>query len=112
MIIGGTTYPYLYNAQSWNFDKELVGYNGKNEPIYADTSFFELKTNRLDGAELLWWTTTLLTGLPSKEFSSLTIYDRYNAQTAYTHCIVQKPIWSRFDGFDYFDVTIRIVDIY
>ena len=114
MVIGGITLPSAYDgvATSYNFNREILGYNGQRDPIYADSYFLEWKVDRLEKAGMDWWVSTLLADGDSYEFTSITLYTAPSATSSFGHCKVLRPAYERFDGFDYINVTISIVDIY
>ena len=114
MVIGGNTLPSAYDgiATSYNYNREILGYNGENDPIYANEAFLEWKIDRLEKAGMDWWIDTLLADGNSYTFNSITLYTAPSATSTFGHCKVLKPTYERFDGYDYINVVISIVDIY
>ena len=91
---------------------EILGYNGKGEPVKADGQSLEWVYDELSADEWDWWATTLLGDAASAEFTQAQLYDDNKDLTTFTHCIVYRPVREKFLRGKHINVTISITDIY
>lgn len=91
----------------------VVRQNGLGEDVVAGASTILWKWTRLTPGDFAWWYTTLLTGLPSRTFSTGTtrFVNNLGVETAYTSCVVHRPVFERMSGGEYLGVTVIIDQI-
>lgn len=113
MTIGGVTIPtslergfYLFNPP------EILRSNGIGEAVaagYASVTWTWATMELGDSTKgFTWWYTTLLTGLPSKTFTSASLYNNLQASTNYTNAVVYRPTYEKINGSLYYNVIVEI----
>lgn len=89
-----------------------VRYNGEGLAVTAGTSSLTWKWGRMTQTEWNWWYTTLLTGFASKAFTSgIRLVNDLNVETAYSACVVSRPVAETVTGAEYLGVTVEITQL-
>lgn len=113
--INNIAIPVSMVTKNYGYDWQeptILGYAGDSSPITATTgSTLTFTFPRLDDTQWAWWVTTLLGAQDHAEFSQCRLYDNDKVETAFTHCIVYKPVRTRFLEGYHMEVTVRITDI-
>lgn len=99
---------------TYSFAQPPLGRNGRGTAIAAPyaTLTWQFDYMALDTTGLAWWVTSLLSGALSAEFTQCKLFNHLGVLTNYTHCIVQRPTYSRFQDGLAWDVTVQIDWIY
>ena len=115
MLIGGNAMPssienhssgYVFNP----FPKVIR--DGNNAAVAIGYPEIVWTFAWLTLTEITWWTTTICAGLPSKSFTSASLYNNLDVLTAYSHCTVNYPTYDSREYDDFINVVVRITDIF
>jgi hypothetical protein len=94
-------------------EPETLGFNGLNQPIKAGpAASLELLYDDLDPDEWDWWTTTLLSGADSAEFTHAILFDDDGDSITFNHCIVYRPVRGSWEFGKHKETVVRIVGIF
>jgi len=113
MQINSTAIPNPMDERgSYHFEPPaVIGKNGQGLAVTAGASKLTWQWPTLSKADFTWWTTTLLSGAASAEYTQCKFFDHTLTLTTYTHCIVNRPTYERIAGGAYVNVTIEIEGI-
>ena len=113
MQINSTAIPSPMDERGvYVFAVPVLSRNGRGAAIAAPYATLTWQFDYLTLTELAWWVTTLLGGALSGEYTQAKFFNHLGALTTYTHCIVQRPTYSRFQDGLAWDVTVQIDWIY
>lgn len=94
----------------------VVAINGLGTAVTAGGSTIDWVFSSMSLTEWAWWTTTLLAGAASRAFSGVSGSTRFvndqGVETAFTQCVVFRPVAEQFSGLYYRNVKVRIEQIY
>lgn len=113
MKIGGTAILAPMDEEgSYYFDPgQVIARNGAGAAIVAPYASILWRFDFLTLAKLQWWTTTLLAGAAYKEYTSAELFNNAGVLTTFTHCVVLRPTYSRFQDGLAWDVSVVIDQI-
>jgi len=112
--IDGTTIPSTFNNRgryAWK-DAPIVARNGRGEAVTAGGASVTWTFDMLNATEFAWWYTTVLAGAASKLCSNNRLWNALGTETAYSSAIVLRPEWERVQAGAYWNVTIKIEQIF
>lgn len=93
-----------------------VAINGLGEAVTAGGNAIDWVFSSMSLSEWAWWTTTLLAGNASRSFSGVSGSTRFvndqGVETAFSRCVVFRPVAEQFSGLYYRNVKVRIEEIY
>lgn len=115
MQIGGVAIPATMTGRGEVYQfvpPRIVRRNGEGVGVTAGASMLVWRWARLTQTEYDWWHQTVLTGLASKAITGATrLVNERNIETAYTYCVVHRPIAESVTGGEYLGVTLEITEI-
>lgn len=88
-----------------------VARNGAGLAVTAGVSRLTWRWASMSAADFAWWTTTLLGGAASVEFTQAKFMNHLQTLTTYTHCIVHRPTFETVRNGLYINVTVEIEQI-
>lgn len=113
--IGGITVPgsMASRGEVYQFSPpRVVRRNGEGVGVTAGAASLAWRWARLSQTEYDWWYQTVLSGLASKAISGATrLYNERNVETAFTWCVVHRPVVETVTGGEYLGVTLEITEI-
>lgn len=86
----------------------VVARNGAGLAVTAGTRSLSWQWPYMARTDFVWWTTTLLAGAASAEFTQCKLINDQQTLTTYTHCIVHRPDYERIENGLYYNVTLTI----
>lgn len=113
MQINNTAIPDPMDARgAYAFSQPAIGRNGRGAAVVAPYSVLTWTFDYLTPAEYAWWATTLLGGAASAEYTQAKLFNALGALTTYTHCVVMRPSYARYQDGLMHEVTVTIDWIY
>ena len=113
--IGGTAIPTSMSGRGQVYlfqPPRVLRRNGEGVAVTGGQSALLWKWARLTQTEWNWWYTTICGGAASVAVSGTTrLVNNLNVETAYTYCIVHRPVAESVTGGEYLGVTVEITEI-
>lgn len=97
---------------SYRFDQEILGRNGRAAAVPAPYATVTWDFDYLTKDEYAWWYSTLLSGQPSQEYTQCKFFNAVGTLTTYSHCVVLRPTYERFQDGLLWGVRVVIDWIY
>lgn len=113
MTINGVTIPSPMGDRGLYLFKpaETIRSNGLGEAVAAGYASLTWTWPHMNATDYNWWYTTLLTGLPSRTFTTASLYNNLSTLTSYTNVVVYRPTYESISGGLYQNVVVEIKHI-
>lgn len=100
-------------AGSYTFDPGApIIVNGRGLAVTTPYATVRWQFETLTPAQMAWWCTTLLNGAASVEFNQCKLFNHLGSLTTYSHCVVTRPTYERFQDGLLYGVQVTIDRIY
>ncbi len=96
---------------TYRFEYDVIGRNGMGLDVEATTATVTWKWPSLKKTDFSWWTTTLLGGSRSVEFSQAKLFNHLQTLRTFTQCIVHRPTYEEIRSGAYYGVQVVITYI-
>lgn len=116
--IGGNAVPVsmVNRGVEYRFEPaRAVRKNGLGVPVTAGAARLTWTWAYMEQEEFDWWHQTACGGAAGKEWSgsgTTRLRNERNVETAFNHCVVQRPTYRTTTGSVYQDVTVVIEQVY
>jgi hypothetical protein len=112
MVIGGHAFTGALEVCSYVFKRfPITEQNGNGELVGEEVSEVTLTYAEMEPADYAWWTDTICAGLPSKTYTSATLYNDRDTTESFTNLVVDYPTYDGISGAYYQNVTVKIREI-
>lgn len=97
---------------TYQFDRPIISRNGRGHGVLAPYATLTWNFEYLTTDQMNWWINGILLGQPYQEYGQCKLFNEVGVLTTYSHCVVYKPTYQRFQDGLIWGVEVVIDWIY